>query len=155
MENYKRCSLCQETKLTTEFHKRTSGGVLSRCKNCRNASRRKADPKSDLDLSPKEIQDPSPKSPDPHTIPLPSTLFPKETKSVSFYDSNGGRKLLLYGTLVYTTAMKNYIEAYQSDPDMNQVGSDFESDEEYSILTVKNENKWRKLRIKKTAQKPS
>jgi hypothetical protein len=51
--------------------------------------------------------------------------------------------------------MKTYIEAYQSDPDMNQVGSDFESDEEYSILTVKNENKWRKLRIKKTAQKPS
>jgi hypothetical protein len=35
---------------------------------------------------------------------------------------------------------------------MTQVGENYESDDEYSIITARSENNWRKLRIKKISK---
>jgi hypothetical protein len=73
----------------------------------------------------------------------------QEKRVVSFYNSDGARRLLIHGNPVFMSAVEDFISAYKNDPNMTQIGSDFESDDEYSVLTVKNGNKWRKLRLKK------
>lgn len=42
-----------------------------------------------------------------------------------------------------------YIQRYKNDPTMEQVGSDFESDDEYKVLVTRSGNKWRKLKVKR------
>jgi hypothetical protein len=43
-----------------------------------------------------------------------------------------------------------YIDKYKNDPSMTQVGEDFESDDEYKVITVQSGDKWRKLRVIRT-----
>ena len=47
------------------------------------------------------------------------------------------------------TVSPDYAEIYKNDPNMTLIGDDAESDEEYSIIVVKDGNKYRKLRMKR------
>ena len=159
MEDTKKCSLCQETKATTDFHKRTGGGFQSRCKQCRNSLSRLSY-KQKTNPEPEPEPEPEP-SPDPSKVPIPTTLLkpkqqndePQHKKAVTFFNSNGGKRILVKTGKPYeATTSKDYIEKYKNDPNMTQVGSDFESDDDFSILTVRSGNNWRKLRLRKTKQ---
>ena len=44
----------------------------------------------------------------------------------------------------------SYINQYKNDENMQQVGEDIESDEEYSVMTVRSDDQWAKIRVKKS-----
>ena len=49
----------------------------------------------------------------------------------------------------YFNQSKQYIEQYRNDPNMKQIGEDYESDDEYKILTVRSGDKWCIKRVKR------